>query len=63
LFNRACGDGESLAGASLGYMYANGEGVDRDVAHAKALFRSACASGDEIGCDAEAQLARREPVP
>jgi TPR repeat protein len=44
-------------------MYANGEGVDRDLTHAKALFRSACASGDEIGCDAEAQLARSEPVP
>jgi TPR repeat protein len=52
-----------LACASLGYMYANGEGVDRDQDQARELFRTACASGDEIGCDAEHQLAHRQGVP
>jgi TPR repeat protein len=37
-------------------MYANGEGVDRDLNHASRLFETACQSGDRTGCEAAKQL-------
>jgi TPR repeat protein len=39
-------------------MYANGEGVDRDMEQAAQLFHEACASGDSVGCEAEQSLSR-----
>ena len=46
-----------MACYSLGYMYANGEGVDRDLDRAGSLFNTACKEGDSVGCDAAKQLA------
>jgi TPR repeat protein len=63
LFGKACDDGESLACVSLGYMYANGEGVNPDKRRAQQLFSSACAHADEIGCQAKQQLESSLPVP
>jgi TPR repeat protein len=63
LFARACENGETVACVSLGYMYANGEGVARDEERARQLFQVACGRADPIGCEASSQLARREPVP
>ena len=58
LFRTACDKGEALACYSLGYMYANGEGVDVDMEQAARLFQSACDSGDRVGCEAAENVTR-----
>ena len=58
LFRRACDRGDALACYSLGYMYANGEGVDRDLEQAAQFFHEACTSGDHVGCEAEQSLGK-----
>lgn len=44
----------------LGSMYENGEGVERDVAKARVLYRAAADAGDELG---QQCIARLEPTP
>jgi TPR repeat protein len=39
-------------------MYANGEGVDRDMDQAAQWFHEACSSGDRVSCDAAKSLGR-----
>ena len=46
-------DEEYAPGCSvLGYMYANGYGVDKDYSTAASLFKKGCDGGDAYGCKA-----------
>lgn len=45
-FNEAADQGDNEARRSLGYLYAEGIGVQKDVSRAEALFRTAAQAGD-----------------
>jgi hypothetical protein len=51
LAREVCNDQEDGGCNLLGVLYANGEGVPRDLARAAALFDRGCKAGDEAGCD------------
>ncbi|MCI6343253.1 MAG: sel1 repeat family protein [Campylobacter sp.] len=50
LYKKAC-DGGNMSGCfNLGIMYANGNGVEKDLGKAAELFKKACDSGNMRGC-------------
>ncbi len=51
--------GDADAQYMLGFLYARGEGVRRDIVRAYVWFALAARQGDEIAADATAYLARR----
>jgi len=59
LLDQACKIGSPEACRDLGYMYANGDGVEIDLRRAVALFSEACNAGYANGCTA---LAHRYEV-
>ncbi|MGA2890113.1 MAG: protein kinase [Terracidiphilus sp.] len=51
LFDRNCSKGVPEACATLGLMYANGNGVAKDDSRAATLYDKACNAGDAVGCN------------
>ncbi|MCI6564383.1 tetratricopeptide repeat protein, partial [Campylobacter sp.] len=50
LYKKAC-DGGNMSGCfNLGIMYANGNGVEKDLGKAVELFKKACDGGNMRGC-------------
>ena len=50
MFNKACLSGDADACVGVGVLLANGEGVEPDVARARAMFERACAQDNAEGC-------------
>ena len=50
LFKKACDGGKMLGCTNLGFMYANGNGVEKDFSKAAELLKKACDGGDMHGC-------------
>jgi TPR repeat protein len=46
----SCGDGNATACSDLGLLYANGDGVPRDLTRAASLCQQACDGGEALGC-------------
>ena len=47
---KACDSGNMLGCTNLGSMYANGEGVEKDLGKAAQLYKKACDGGNMLGC-------------
>ena len=58
LFQRSCEGGIQMACVNLGVGFALGQGVQKDLGRARALFSKACDAGEDSGCKAQAQLPR-----
>ena len=50
LFKKACNGGEVRGCYSLGFMYVNGDGVEKDFIKAAELYKKACNGGEVRGC-------------
>ena len=50
LYQQACDAGQSFACTSLGYLYAQGDGVSKNLVTAVAYYRKGCVAGDMMGC-------------
>jgi uncharacterized protein len=50
LFHSACLGGSAFGCNWLGFMYAEGAGVEKDAARAAELYRQACDGGEMFGC-------------
>jgi TPR repeat protein len=48
---KACDGGDARGCFNLGFVYANGEGVTKDLARAAELYQKACEGGDANGCN------------
>ena len=56
LWQKACDGGEALGCASLGALYAIGQGVRQDFSTAKQHYGKACDLGLQLGCDGYREL-------
>ena len=50
LYDKACKGGFSLACNSLGYLYKNGKGIEKNFDKAKENYLKACDNADSKGC-------------
>ena len=50
LFKKACDGGEMFGCGTLGAMYADGDGVEKNEQKAAELYKKACDGGDMDGC-------------
>ena len=50
LFKKACNGREMPSCSNLGIMYANGNGVEKNVKKAMDLYKKACDGGNMLGC-------------
>ena len=50
LFKKACDGGEMRGCVTLGVMYADGDGVEKDLGKAAQLYKKACDGGEMLGC-------------
>jgi TPR repeat protein len=56
LFERACGEDDARACASLGWFHEQGRGIPRDLERAASLYTMACDLGEKRACLARAVL-------
>src|SRR5688572_16500630 len=56
LYSKACDGGDASACATLGVMYAEGQGVAEDEERAAALYQKACDRGAAGGCSGLAYM-------
>ena len=52
LFTAMCDKGNFVGCTTLGWMYGNGEGVEKDSLKAEAFYKKACDGNDALGCAA-----------
>jgi len=49
-FEKACNEGNQKACVGFAGLYENGRDVEKDIAKAKEMYKTACDAGEELGC-------------
>ena len=62
LYKKECYKGSSTACASVGAMYLDGIGKERDIEKAKRFLHMSCKSGNKYGCEIIKKISKQEQM-